>query len=345
MRSVFLSSLAAILLSSPSALAGEPIDIGLTLPYSTSVFLDGLNNPSCVTFRPDGTLTVCDSGNGRVILVSDDGEVTDYITGFKTEYWKVDANTGEKRFKLGPLSAVWIDQDTLAVTNAGLGDGSETVVFYDGPGTANSGKATNSVGPTTEDSKDKGEGNLTGLSLSSDRSTLYVAGQGSDAATWILSADVGTRKLSTAFSADKAGIAVNSPMDTMVLDNGDVLALYSGAGGKDDGIIVQWNPESGSVTGQWTLPGLTDPMGFAQMPNNPQQLVVVDNNWALTEVKDGRAAMVVLTEGQDEAIVNVVADRLKGPVSCAFSPSGEFYIAQLGPKFDANQGQIIKVSE
>ena len=82
MRSVFLSCLAAVLLSLPSAVAEEPIDIGLTLPYSTSVFLDGLNNPSCVTFRPDGTLTVCDSGNGRVILVSDDGEVTDYITGF-----------------------------------------------------------------------------------------------------------------------------------------------------------------------------------------------------------------------------------------------------------------------
>ncbi len=189
MRSVFLSCITAALLSCPVCPAGDPIDIGLTLPYQTSVLVDGLNNPSCVTFRPDGTLTVCDSGNGRVILVDEDGTVTDYITGFQTEYWKVDADTGKKRFKLGPLSAVWVDQDTLAVTNAGVGDGAEAVMFYDGPGTADSGKATNSIGPTTEDEKDKGEGNLTGLSLSADGKTLFMAGQGADAATWILSAE------------------------------------------------------------------------------------------------------------------------------------------------------------
>lgn len=343
MRSVSLSCVIAAFIPGSFLLADEPIDIGLTIPYTASVVVDGLNNPSCVTFRPDGTLTVCDSGNGRVILVKD-GEVTDYITGFATEYWKVDADTGTKRFKLGPLSAVWIDQDTLAVTNAGAGDGAETVMFYSGPGTADSGKATNPIGPTTDDAKDKGEGNLTGLSLTGDGSTLYVAGQGADAATWILSADVASRKLSTAFSADKAGIDVNSPMATIVEDNGEVLALYSGAGGKDDGMIVRWDPKTGKPSGSWKLPGLTDPMGFARMPNQ-DFLVVVDNNWSLTEVKDGRAAAVVLREGSDEAEVQVVANKLKGPVSCVFGPTGEFFIAQLGAQFDSDQGQIVKISQ
>lgn len=342
MRFALIPAVLTATLLSPRVQSEEPIDIGLVLPYQTSVLVDGLNNPSCVTFKPDGTLTVCDSGNGRVILVKD-GEVTDYITGFATEHWKVDADTGEKRFKLGPLSAVWVDDDTLAVTNAGVGDGAETVMFYDGPGTADSGKATNPIGPTTKDPKDKGEGNLTGLSLSADKSTLYLAGQGADAASWILSTDVATRKLKTAFSADEAGITINSPMATIVEDDGKVLALYSGAGGKDDGMIVRWDPGTGKVADQWTLPGLTDPMGFTPFPGQ-EFIIVVDNNWSLTEVKDGRIALVSLGDG-DEAEVQILADKLKGPVSCAFSPNMELHIAQLGPAFDSDQGQILKISE
>ena len=191
----------------PHAAGDELVDIGLILPYSTRLVVDGLNNPSCVTFRPDGTLTVCDSGNGRVILVKD-GKVTDYITDFPTEHWKVDKESGTKRFKLGPLSAVWVNQDMLAVTNAGLADGKETILLFDGPGKASAGLATNSVGPTTDDEKDKGEGNLTGLSLSKDGGTVFAAGQGADAGTWILGADIASKKLSPMFSADKAGVEV-----------------------------------------------------------------------------------------------------------------------------------------
>ncbi len=338
------AALLCALFAVPAATHAEDavVDIGLTIPYTTRVVVDGLNNPSCVTFSPDGTLTVCDSGNGRVITVSD-GKVTDYITGFETEYWKVDAESGTKRFKLGPLSAVWVDSKTLAVTNAGLGDGKETILFFDGPGTADSGKATNSVPPTTQDDKDKGEGNLTGLSLSDDGSTLFVAGQGSDAATWILSADVKTRKLTPVFSADAEGIDVNSPMATMV-DGNSVLALYSGAGGKDDGLIVKWDIATKKVVAKWTLPGLTDPMGFSKMPGQ-EYIAVVDNNWSLTEVKDGRVALVQLIDGSEEAQVMIVADKLKGPVSCAFAPTMELYIAQLGTEFDAGKGQILKISE
>ena len=326
----------------PHAAGDELVDIGLILPYSTRLVVDGLNNPSCVTFRPDGTLTVCDSGNGRVILVKD-GKVTDYITDFPTEHWKVDRESGTKRFKLGPLSAVWVNQDTLAVTNAGLADGKETILLFDGPGKASAGLATNSVGPTTDDEKDKGEGNLTGLSLSKDGGTVFAAGQGADAGTWILGADIASKKLSPMFSADKAGIEVNSPMATIVEDD-TLLALYSGAGGKDDGMIVRWDIGSGKVLGKWTLPGLTDPMGFSKMPGQPVY-AVVDNNWSLTEVKDGRVALVQLVDGDDEAVVHVAADKLKGPVSCAFSPNNELFIAQLGVEFDSGKGQILKISE
>ncbi|MFY9256376.1 MAG: hypothetical protein WAO83_23170 [Fuerstiella sp.] len=321
----------------------EDLDLGLKgKMYKARLVLDGLSNPSSVSFSPAGVLTVCDSANGQVLLVKD-GKAEKYITGFTTEYWKVDAETGAKRFKLGPLSSVWVDDKTLAVANAGLADGEENILFFTGPGTAADGKATNAVGPTSDDPKDKGEGNLTGLSLSEDGSTIYVAGQGADTKTWVLAVDVATKKLAGLASADEAGIEINSPMATIPWNKQSILALYSGAGGKDDGLIVQWNVETGKVIKKWTLPGLTDPMGFAKLPDG-RGLVVVDNNWALTEVKAGRLARVSLVKDADEAKVNIISEGLHGPVSCAFGPDGDLYIAQLGAEFDKDKGQIIAIS-
>ena len=325
-----------------SAVAAD-LDIGLkNKSMSARLVLSGLNNPSSVSFSPSGALTVCDSGNGQVLLVQDE-KVEKYVTGFQTEYWKVDAETGTKRFKLGPLSAAWVDDKTLAVTNAGLGDGAENVLFFSGAGTAADGKGTNPVGPTSDDPKDKGEGNLCGLSVSEDGSTLYVAGQGSDAKSWVLSVDVASKKLSGLASADDAGIEVNSPMDTLPWNENSILALYSGKGGADDGLIVQWNVKTGKATKKWTLPGLTDPMGFAIVPET-RSLVVVDNNWALTEVKAGRLARVNLPRNADEAKVRVISEGLRGPVSCEFGPDGDLYIAQLGTEFDSDKGQVVAVS-
>ena len=160
MKSAFVSLLA---LSVTTTALAEDLDIGLKgKSMSARLVLGGLNNPSSVAFSPSGVLTVCDSGNGQVLLVKD-GKAEKYITDFTTEHWKVDAETGKKRFKLGPLSSVWVDDSTLAVTNAGLGDGAENVLFFSGAGKAADGKATNSVGPTTDDAKDKGEGNFCSL--------------------------------------------------------------------------------------------------------------------------------------------------------------------------------------
>jgi WD40 repeat protein len=336
--SMFLVAACALLHPSPAP--GQ--DFGLADGYRSQVVVGGLCNPSSVSFHPDGRLTICDSGNGRVLLV-DGTKVLAYATGFQTEHWKVDAETGVKRFLLGPLSAAWVDGDTLAVTNAGLKDGKENVLFFSGPGAVGSAATTNSVGPTSDDPADKGEGNLCGMSLSADGKHLYLAGQGADAKSWILKVDIASKELSPAFSADEAGIEVNSPMDTMAWDDHSILALYSGAGGKEDGLIVRWDTKSGKVLAKWTLPGLVDPMGFARI-GDTNEVAVVDNNWSLTDVQPGKLARVTLTEDGGAADVTVIADKLLGPVSCAFGPNGNLYIAQLGKAFDKNYGQVVAVS-
>jgi len=328
-------------------------EAGLVAGYSAVLVQSHLNNPSCVSFSPRGELTVVDSGNGAVYLWTKANKQcpVPLVTGFKTEHWKVDAKTGTKRFKLGPLSAVWVSEGLLAVTDGGKPDGEETVNFYAvrrkgggvAPLTSAEATSSNSVPPTSGDKADKGEGNLTGMSLSPGRDTLYICGQGSDAKTWVLSCDVKARRLKPILSADDHGIAVNSPMQCLYKKPGWLLVLYSGDGGKADGLIVEWDLASGKPVNKWTLPGLVDPMGMDFVPGKKDELVVVDNNWALKKVNPGRLARVRLPGGKSRAEVEIIGKGLRGPVSCAFGPDGKLYVAQLGEMFDSDLGTVIAI--
>ncbi|MHC4606956.1 MAG: hypothetical protein ACYTAF_08450 [Planctomycetota bacterium] len=312
--------------------------------YTVVEILDGLNNPSCVSFHPDGMLTVCDSGNGQVVILWSKDTPSPFPVRFETEHWKVDGKTGVKRFKLGPLSALWLDHATLVVTDGGKKDGKETVNFYNFVEKhAREPERSNPVGPTSKDAKDKGEGNLTGMCLSPDKRTLYVCGQGSDAKTWVLKCDVATRKLEPFLSADDNGIEVNSPMQALMRGDDRLLVLYSGAGGKDDGLIVEWNLKTKKPAAQWKLPGLIDPMGMVFLPGSTDEVAVVDNNWALTKVNRGRIARVKLLPG-GKTDITVIATDVKGPVSCVFGPDGRLYVALLGEEFDKGLGRVIAVS-
>lgn len=308
--------------------------------------LEGLNNPSSVSFAPDGRLTVCDAGpgrdhgNGRVLLW-DGTDTTEYLTGFPTEYWKKGADGEPDRFKLGPLSSLWLADGRLLVSSGGLADGVDHLVVFEGAGTADTGVASNPIAPTSDDPADKGEGNLTGLSQDAS-GRVFVAGQGADAKSWVLTYDPSSGATAGLASADDAGVAINSPMATVPESESSFLALYSGAGGKDDGLIVRWNSETGELMKQWTLDGLIDPMGMALMPDG-SSLVVVDNNWSLREVLEGTIAHVTLPTGGGAAEIEVLHEGLRGPTSCAFGNDGRLYVSLLGPEFDADQGSVVAI--
>jgi WD40 repeat protein len=351
-------TIAGVLLTCAGCVPARPepaVDLGLAPGYSARAVQTDLNNPSCVTFSPRGELTVVDSGNGAVFLWEKGQKCpTPIVTGFVTEHWKTDPKTGRKRFKLGPLSAVWVSAGTLAVTDAGRPDGQDTVNFYANKNQQAGGSflplasaecvRTNPVGPTTKDPSDHGEGNFTGMCLSSDGAVLYVCSHGSDQRTWVLACDVRKRELKPALSADASGIAVNAPMQALYRKPGWLYVLYSGEGGKEDGLLVQWDLASGKPAAQWKLPGLVDPMGMAFLPGSEDELAVVDNNWSPTAVRPGRLARVKLVPGKDRAEVRILGDRLLGPVSCAFSPQGELYVAQLGEAFDSGKGSVVAIS-
>jgi sugar lactone lactonase YvrE len=302
----------------------------------------GLMNPSGLSVGPDGALYICDSGNGRIVRLRP-GIPSEHIVGFDTEFWKVDPKSGTKRFKLGPLSILAMADGSFYVTDGGKPDGKETLLHFTGPSLASAGKPSNPVGPTSDDPADQGEGNLTGMSLSPDGRTIYVAGQGSDAKSWVLRYDIGSNKLEPWASADENGITVNSPMQTLVWDAKTVLVLYSGEGGKDDGLIVAWDVDTAKPRAQWRLPGMVDPMGFARIPGTAD-LIVVDNNWALEKVQYGFAARVTLPKESGEVSHQKLITGLRGPTTCTFDKDGTLYIAQLGEEYDGRSGNVLKVT-
>lgn len=322
-------------------------DCGLKVEGAkVSVVAKDLMNPSGLAFGPKGELTICDSGHGRVLLVRD-GKSEDYLTGFDTEYWKPGKDGEPSRFKLGPLSAVWLPDGRLVVSDGGKKDGEDRIMVFEGKGKAADGKASSGIPPTTieddgtKDPADNGEGNPTGMALSHDGKSVWVSSQGSDAKTWVATFDPATLSFEVWASADEHGIAINSPMQVLSWDAESILVLYSGAGGVDDGLIVQWSIAEKAPLQQWQVPGLLDPMGMAREPGK-DTLMVTDNNWALKEVNRGRLARVTLPAGGGEAEVEILADGLRGPTACAYGPDGALYVAELGKEFDKTFGRVLR---
>lgn len=318
---------------------GKTVDIGLVAGYAAHLVLDRLNNPSCVAVSPGGRVAVCDSGNGRVLRIGADGSASVLIGGFATEYWKPDV----PRFKVGPLSMVWLDDTRFAVTNAGLPDGAEHVLFFDRAGAASDGVATNPIPPTSADPDDRGEGNLTGLSRSPDGQSLFLCGHGSDARTWLLSCDIAARQLRTFASADAHHIATDSPMATLPWGDRHVLVLYAGKGGVEDSLLVLWDIATRAPSAKWTLPGITDAYAMARVPGR-DELAIIDHVFDVATVRPGKLARVTVSASPDsKPRVTIIASNLPGPTGCAFDRYGRLLVTLLGESPDTDRGRLIAI--
>lgn len=329
MKKRFIATLICLTLGTLSSVQAEE--------NAVETVLRGLQNPSSISFSPAGELTVCDS-RGSVVMLRDN-QAVNYVTDFDTEFWKSD-DSGKKWYAVGPLSAIWVGE-RLLVTDAGKPDGKETLLMFDAPGKASSGTATNPVGPTTEEEGDKGEGNLTGMCATPDGKQIFVCGQGFDGKSWVLSANPESKKLEPLLSADENGIETNSPMQAVMGPENTLYVLYSGKGGQADGLIVHWDLKTKKPAGQWKLPGVINPMGMAHIDG--KRFAVVENNWSLDKVNQGRVVTVKLGE-EGKVDVSETGVSLDGPVSCAFGPDGRLYVSQLGKNFDATDGSVVAIS-
>ena len=352
MRTLLLIAVALLLVGCASGFRRETIpdlrniDIGLRGELRAHVVAEGLCNPSHVSFNPNGgALTICDSGNGRMLLV--DRTMGELLTGMPTEYWKRISIT-ENFYKVGPLFALWLDAENFAVGDGGQVDGKETVAFfrYAGP-KATSPPAlhgrTNALPPNSDPPMptDPGEGNFVGPVLAPDGNTIYACSHGNDEKSWIVKIDVKARTLAPLFSSDEQGIKTNAPMQCLLVRD-NLLILYAGAGGVEEGMVVEYDLKTYKVVDQWRLPGLIDPMGIAPIPGVVDEYIVTDNNWDLTSVKNGKLARVRLLPRRG-AEVEIIADAVKGPVYCAFGPDRRLYVTCLGEMYDRDKGLVIAI--
>jgi hypothetical protein len=314
-------------------------DIGLRGELKAHLVAEGLCNPTHVSFNPNGgALTICDSGNGRILVI--DRQTTVLREGFATEYWKKISVT-ENFFKIGPLFALWVDAEKLAIGDGGLADGKESVFFFkEGAGRG----STNALAPTSDPPRatDPGEGNFVGPVLAPDGNTIYAASHGDDEKSWIVAIDVKARTLRPLFSSDESGIKVNAPMQCLLVRD-NLLVLYSGAGGVEDGLVVEYDLKTFKPVDQWKLPGIVDPMSIAPIPGKVDEYIVTDNNWDLRSVKSGKLARVKLSPRLG-AEVEVIADQLKGPVYCAFGLDRRLYVTCLGEMYDQDKGMVLAIS-
>lgn len=310
------------------------------------VQLANLPNPAGLAFRSEGVLMVC---AGDAIHIAHEMHTHVAMSGFTTQFWKDADGEANDRFRHGPISIVYLPDGTAVVSDAGLTDGEDQLLIYP-PGATDRSQAVATGGVATE-------GNLMGLCVAADGTTVYACGQGSDEKTWIIACDTAAEAptLELFFSADEHGITANSPMQAILWNDNTLLVLYQDdATGddpeiKNDGLLVAWNLETLAPISQWSLPELNDPMGMARIPGT-DDLVVVAHNWTnANETLPGKLARVTLPNdgtvpGEPiPADVTVLSESLRGPVSCLFDDEGKLYISQLGPTIDGTEGVVLAV--
>ncbi|MDH5643888.1 MAG: hypothetical protein OEY63_06775 [Gemmatimonadota bacterium] len=359
--------------SESARLADRAIDIDFAVKGLTAkVVVEGLKNPHGLAFHPKtDALTVCDSGNGRVLIV-DDGKLVEFATGFGTETsgGKGDMAAGENEYLIGPLSICWENfgrVPRLAVLDSGAPAGGEAVVFFEGPGPR---YGTGDPTMPWRDPSGSGldmDGNFTGLCLSVAH-VYYFLSTTNDAQTRLMCLDTRDQQIRPWISSDEAGIKTNTPVQLRLV-NHELRGLYMGEEGKSDGLMVFWMETNPDPEESWKLKGLVDPVGFDQFPELDRELAPgrgdiepadgeVPGDAAAPEMERFVRRFVVVARGKSrgkgilarvtlnkgtEANIEPLAEGLPDPTHCAFGPDGKLYISCMGSERDKDKGIVIAV--
>lgn len=300
--------------------------------------LEGLNNPSGIAIQP-GTnhVFVADSGAQRVIRVID-GKVEEVITDFpKDVYGK------GPLYDIGPLSLLFIAQDTLVVGGGGMEDGEDTINVYKVPAAGEPAiKADKIEGepkmlPATGDAP--GEGDFYGMAKTGKG--IFVTCNGDDAKAWIALATLADGKITefTRSIALKEETNVNAPVAITFSPDG-FLAIGQMGSTKTagDSLLTFCDPEDGKIVDTFKL-GLNDVTGLAYGPKRGR-LFATEFNWA--NKAEGGLVKVV---GVDDGCVCHPVLRLEKPTALAFAPNGDLYVTLAGDTSEGSEpdGKLIVI--
>jgi len=277
----------------------------------------GLNNPTGLIVRDDGSLLVVESGAARIISVSDAGDIADFITGFSLATFLP--------YDIGPLSILAQSDGSLIVGEGGGGVGRELVSFFDATGAPS---AASGLSPP-------GGGNFQSLALEPSTGDLFIASANTDRIFKATAVD-GVFGNPQPFIADTTvePIAMSAPTALAFDTNGNLLvgfADFSGAGIVR--IDTQQQTDAPSVSRLYS----TDRMVTA-IAVRPSDGAIFFAEFSFSNVGDSRIASLD-SAGQDATFTqNVVA-----PSAIAFDSNDTLYVTTLGRTPNATTGAILKM--
>ncbi|MDB4539515.1 hypothetical protein N9231_03775 [Saprospiraceae bacterium] len=311
-----------------SALVGLTIVFGFGLiancqDATMEVVLEGLNNPTSVVIQPGtGVVFVADSGAQRIIRVVD-GQAEDVITGFpKDIYGK------GPLYDIGPLSLLFIDQDTLMVGGGGLPAGEDTIALYKIPAAGEDAITAEDIEGEAkslpETDSQPGEGDFYGLVRTGKG--VFVTCNGDDEKGWIGLATLEEGKLKdfTRSIALMEETKVGGAVAITYSPDGFLAIGQMGSIRKDgDSLLTFCDPDDGEILATFPT-GLNDITGLAYGPKRGR-LFATEFNWQ----DKSKGALVKLVGAGDKCNARKVVD-LEKPTSLTFTRSGDLYVTLAG---------------
>lgn len=307
------------------------------------VVAGGLFNPAGIAVQP-GTnhLFVADSGNLRVIRIV--GEKTEeVITGF-------DKGTfGEgPGLEIGPLGLVFLDPQTLVVGGGGKNAGDDFVMVFripepgSPPLNAEADRQFAESLPATEGVP--GEGDF--FAMVASPTALYVTCNGDDSKAWIARAARTDSELTglARHIATRELTGAQAPMGLALTPAGFLAVAQMGTRDQPGDSKLSFFNDKGEKLSTYGT-GLNDLVALAYSPVR-KRLFAIDFNF-LQPDQGGLYKLVRIRDRNDLCEARKVEGvPLVRPTAMAFDPSGDLYVAQLGPTVEGDgpkQGSVIRI--
>ncbi len=298
-------------------------NVGIAQNAKLEIVQEGLNNPTSVAIQPGtGHVFVAESGALRVIRFVD-GKLEEVITDFSKDFFRQDATL----YEIGPLSLLFIDQDTLLVSACEIGD--DSIAIYKIPKAGSEPiKADQIEGEEkrlpAEDDNVPNEGDFYGM-VNTGKG-IYITCNGDDSKAWIALATLEEGQLSEfkRSFALKEETKTNAPVAITLSPDGYLAIGQMGTiGGKADSLLTFCDPEDGKLLATFKT-GMKDITGLAYGPKRGR-LFATDFSWS-----DPAGGALVKLVGVDDACEAREICKLEKPTSLVFSPTGDLYVTLAG---------------
>lgn len=281
--------------------------------------VEGLNNPTGIAIRGDGTIIVAESGAGRLITVAADGSTqplaTDFMVGSFFPY------------DIGPLAVLILEDGTLVVGEGGDIIGRERVSFFTTDGAALS---EMNLSPVVG-------GNYSALALDPVDGALYFTSANTNAIFLAAAQQDQGFDQPESFIADTTAdpIGFSAPSSLTFDADGTLLVGFSGFDGAG---IVRLAPVSRGATPFIELVYFSTGM-VTSLTVRPSDGAVIFSEFNASNVQSGRVAVIA----EPGAEVATLIGNLTGPSAVAFDSAGSLYVATLGDPPNGNAGSVLKL--